>query len=484
MASKDTITILLGVAALVGPAGPVFGQCRLAKLMDGDADTNDLFGKRAVLQRDTLCVGVPGHNEVAPNSGVAYQYVRDGTEWTLSASLFPPDGGGNGSAFARGIALDGDALLCTSTSRARGYIFEWSAESDWVYTTEVMASDYHPEDAFGEEADMEGGTIVISAPWDNNPNGGDAGSVYVFDRDPNGAWEQTQKLIASDGQANAEFGFAIDLNGDVIAVGAWVQWVAGVPYVGKAYLFERDPDSGLWTEAARLLPPDIHSLQDFGCAVTVDDDANVAIVGALADRTAGTATGAAFVYERDAGGTWSWAQTLRPPMAGNSQFFGCAVAVQGDQALIGAYGDDPQATNAGAAYLFIRESDGIWRQHAKFTASDGQSYDRFGESVAMDGSWAVIGAPYDDDSGTDAGSAYIFRVGPDWSGNGVPDLCECPGDIDFSGSIDLADLSALLTRFGASAGTSYEDGDLDGDTDVDLADLSALLEGYGVVCPG
>jgi hypothetical protein len=330
---------------------------------------------------------------------------------------------------------------------------------------------------------MDGDTIVIGAPWDNNVNGGDAGSVYVFDRDPNGAWVQTQKLIASDGQANAEFGFAIDFSRDFIAVGAWVQWVGSIPYVGKAYVFERNPENGFWTETAQLLPPEIHSLQNFGRSIAVDGQTGIAIVGAEGDRTAGTSTGAAYVYEKDGGRTWVWVQTLRPPMPGNSQQFGGAVAVQGDAAVVAAYGDDEQATNAGAAYLFIRESDGVWRQHAKFTASDGQYYDQFGYSVALDGSWAVIGAPYDDDNGTDSGSAYIFRVGPDWSGNGVPDICECPGDIDYDQSIGLSDLSAVLTNFGLAAGQSYESGDIDGDYDVDLADLSALLERYGVACP-
>ncbi|MEP0846783.1 MAG: FG-GAP repeat protein [Phycisphaerae bacterium] len=66
----------------------------------------------------------------------------------------------------------------------------------------------------------------------------------------------------------------------------------------------------------------------------------------------------------------------------------------------------------------------------------------------VDGGWAVMGAPYDDDNGTDSGSAYLFRAGPDYSGNGVPDICECPGDIDGDYDVDLAELSALLERYG------------------------------------
>jgi len=70
----------------------------------------------------------------------------------------------------------------------------------------------------------------------------------------------------------------------------------------------------------------------------------------------------------------------------------------------------------------------------------------------------------------------------DINGNGVPDECECFGDIDIDGDVDLDDLAVLLTNYGTPSGATFEDGDLDGDGDVDLADLAALLSAYGTVC--
>jgi hypothetical protein len=70
----------------------------------------------------------------------------------------------------------------------------------------------------------------------------------------------------------------------------------------------------------------------------------------------------------------------------------------------------------------------------------------------------------------------------DINGNGIPDECECLGDLDGDGSVGLADLSALLTNYGTPSGATYADGDIDGDGDVDLADLSALLTNYGLNC--
>jgi hypothetical protein len=58
----------------------------------------------------------------------------------------------------------------------------------------------------------------------------------------------------------------------------------------------------------------------------------------------------------------------------------------------------------------------------------------------------------------------------------------CPGDLDGSGTVDLVDLSILLTNYGSTTATASQ-GDLDGDQDVDLADLAALLTLYGTSCP-
>ena len=91
--------------------------------------------------------------------------------------------------------------------------------------------------------------------------------------------------------------------------------------------------------------------------------------------------------------------------------FGWSVAVSGDgnSVVIGARYDDDRGSNSGSAYVFTR-SGSSWTQQAKLTASDGAASDNFGWSVAVsgDGSTAVIGAHGDDDRGDGSGSAYIF----------------------------------------------------------------------------
>jgi hypothetical protein len=72
---------------------------------------------------------------------------------------------------------------------------------------------------------------------------------------------------------------------------------------------------------------------------------------------------------------------------------------------------------AGAAYIFVR-SGSTWTQQAKIQASDKEASDYFGQSVSIssDGNTAIVGANYEDTGATNAGAAYIFvRSGSTWT---------------------------------------------------------------------
>src|SRR3990172_6640980 len=95
--------------------------------------------------------------------------------------------------------------------------------------------------------------------------------------------------------------------------------------------------------------------------------------------------------------------------------FGERVSVDGDTALVGAMFDDDSGTDSGSAYVFVR-SGTTWSQQAKLTAGDGAAGDQFGFSVSVHGDTALVTARLDDDKGGDSGSAYVFvRSGTTWS---------------------------------------------------------------------
>ncbi|KAA3641334.1 MAG: hypothetical protein DWP95_06975 [Proteobacteria bacterium] len=99
----------------------------------------------------------------------------------------------------------------------------------------------------------------------------------------------------------------------------------------------------------------------------------------------------------------------------NSDWFGRAVDVDGDFAVIGAPGDDEAGTNAGAAYVFVRQG-GTWVEMEKLTAGlDADNFDEFGYSVAIERDLIAVGARWDDEAGADAGAVYVYEWdGIDW----------------------------------------------------------------------
>jgi hypothetical protein len=98
--------------------------------------------------------------------------------------------------------------------------------------------------------------------------------------------------------------------------------------------------------------------------------------------------------------------------------FGCAVAIDGETAAIGAFAEaGPQGPSVGAAYIFVRVAGSFWALQQKLGPQDPASGDQFGWWIALSGDTVVVGSPYDDISGLDdVGSAYVYtRSGTTWS---------------------------------------------------------------------
>ena len=140
----------------------------------------------------------------------------------------------------------------------------------------------------------------------------------------------------------------------------------------------------------------------FGQAVAVCGD--YIMVGAYRDDDNGERSGSAYVFKRTADG-WKQQNKILAPDGQAGDYFGSAVSMSGDFAIIGADGYDERR---GAAYIFRRNGE-IWQQQAKLTAPDSQPYANFGRAVSIAGDYAVVGA-------WSADSVYIFkRNGQEWT---------------------------------------------------------------------
>ncbi len=141
-------------------------------------------------------------------------------------------------------------------------------------------------------------------------------------------------------------------------------------------------------------------LDDFGRAVAIEGT-NIA-VGAPMHDGIGPDSGAVFLYDTTTGAEYA---QLAPTDSTAGQQFGYSVAMDGGIVAIGAPRDSENGGNAGAVYLF---SSTTGLQLNKLLPLDGESFKLFGWSVAIEGGIVVVGMPFDDDNGLNAGAAYVF----------------------------------------------------------------------------
>ena len=177
-------------------------------------------------------------------------------------------------------------------------------------------------------------------------------------------------------------------------------------------MYVRDAQ-GNWNLEAKLLPSDGAADDKFGFGVSLDGD--TALIGASGHDAQGADAGAAYVFLRT-GTTWTeQAKLLASDGAAGDSFGTEAVSIEGDTAVIGAIYDDDSGGDSGSAYVFVRNGT-VWSEQAKLLASDGAAVDFFGRYVDISGDTALIGAMRDDDLGSSSGSAYVFvRTGTVWS---------------------------------------------------------------------
>ena len=385
-------------------------------------DASDHFGVDLDISGDTLVVGATledaraeGVNQPADDDswdvGAAYVFTRTGTTWSQEAYIKP----GNHqwlAEFGAAVSIDGDTLavgMPMEKSSTRGidttpnfdepaldsgavYVFTRNGTT-WSQQAYIKSSNSDDDDHFGRRVDVEGNTLVVSAPYeDGSATGIDgdladnnafrSGAVYVFTRTGN-TWSEQNYIKASNTEAGDNFGSGLSLSGDTLVVGAWGedsnatgingdQSDNSASYSGAVYIFTRNGTS--WDQQAYIKSSNNNAFDYFGTVLDIDGD--TLVVGAGGEDSATT-------------------------------------GVNGDQT-------DESASYAGAAYLFTR-SGGVWSQQAYIKASNTETEDRFG-FVSLSGDTMVVGVanedsnstgvnstPNDDGTAIDSGAVYVFN---------------------------------------------------------------------------
>ncbi|MBI5100540.1 MAG: chitobiase/beta-hexosaminidase C-terminal domain-containing protein [Nitrospirae bacterium] len=321
--------------------------------------------------------------------------------------------------FGYSVAIHGNTILVGApdtnvdgfSNKGAAYVFQRTLGS-WDASGTLTASEGAADDRYGYSVAVYGDTFVIGAPFDDIGANADQGSVYVYNPLLTGG---VSKITASDGAASDQFGMSAAISGDFIVVGASAANVGANTDQGAAYVFKRNQGGAEnWGLAKKLLASDAAASDQFGIAVALDGD--TIAVGAHLNNVTYADQGAAYVFKRNQGGAENWGQVKRITASDGaaSDNFGISVSVSGDAVVVGAYhADNGAATNQGAAYLFRRNEAGAdnWGLVRKFMDEDGALGDGFGTSVAISGTTVVIGAASDG-----IGSASIFREVYDLTG--------------------------------------------------------------------
>lgn len=164
-----------------------------------------------------------------------------------------------------------------------------------------------------------------------------------------------------------------------------------------------------WQDVAKLVPSLPHTGDRFGISIALDGQ--TLIVGAQTDLTdAGPGSGSVTFLRATEDGDWDEVTNLIASDARPQDWLGASVAIDGEVAVAGAIGDDrPGGSNSGSAYVFLRDGQGQWAEAAKLSASNAAAADQFGLSVAVNGAYVIVGAPYVNVESANNGAVYVFH---------------------------------------------------------------------------
>ncbi|HWA71940.1 MAG TPA: hypothetical protein VG937_06400 [Polyangiaceae bacterium] len=371
---------------------------------DNDGGAGDTFGYAVSISGDTALVGCP-KDAVGANyqQGSAYVYVRSGATWRLQAKLVASDGVAY-QFFGTAVSVSGDTALIGATRAHRPslmahegsvYVFVRSGAT-WTEQLRLSPNDNTPNDDFGTSVALSGETALVGAPQleDAGATPTKPGATYVFAR--SGAkWTEQTRLVASDGAAGDAFGASVSLNGDTALVGA-PQHDFGAQDRGASYVFVRS--GATWAEQGKLIASDGADFDSFGASVALDG--NDALIGADAcanERTDGFCDhqGAAYVFTRS-GSTWSQQAKLSATAGTTGNHFGSSVALGAGTAAVGAFETGPIAdAERGQVFVYVR-SGTSWTTQSMLGGDEignGSLYQpHFGRSVGMSGDTLLVGA--------------------------------------------------------------------------------------------
>lgn len=468
--------VLVGVGVLMVnlAAGKAAAQCALTEigeLTPPSPDPDVWYGYALDVDGDWAIVGAqPGFEVLPAPPGTAHVFRRDdsGTPhnlsddlwiWTQTIAASDPQA----NQFGASVAIDGDyAVISAQTAdswKGAAYVFHRNdhstpddlSDDTWDQMTKLTAFNGHNGDQFGYAVDIRGDWIAVGAPYDDLDGREDKGSIYVFKR-VGTTWSL---------QTNTKVIGITSLLGLSIAVEDYPAVVAGAPGLEETYIFEPDIDDQTdWdVTPVRLTAPDgaIHNF--FGNAVALKD--GVLVIGAFLDDRAcdppdgNCDSGVAYAYRRTGWLSYVYEDTLARTGAAAGEWFGDSVSVSGNRIAVGAHGTNTSELRSGAAYIY-KKSGATWTEEATLAAGNPQYEDFWGWSTRISGLTVVSGS-----WGRESRPVYFHSLG-DRDGDGVFDGCDTCPDVPNGRSLGICVPNGDLTFCNSDEECDTSPGSADG----------------------
>jgi choice-of-anchor B domain-containing protein len=366
--------LMAGAVVLTLPATPL-----LRAADDPGGARMGQFGTAIAMAGDVTFVGEPTGGKT-PGTVHVYRRTPAGS-WREAAKLTAPDGAVN-DGFGAVLATNGSTLLvyATTTDSSRGAVFAYRKQADgsWKAAGRVGAEKPEANSRYGSALALAGNDALLGVARERP-----GGAVHVYRLGANGEWSHAGALVAESSVApnpGDQFGAAVTVNGDLAAVGA-----PGRDGKGAVYLFRRSA-AGAWAPegpplSGRNLPPN----GQFGTSMLIDGNHLY-----VAAPNANSAAGMVVMFERDAqSGNWTEKATLSPFELGANNF-GRSMAKVGNELWIGAplYG-----RAMGTIYRVAMDKDGGWTGMTRFTPEALEGVNLFGFTMAASDNSVAVGMP-------------------------------------------------------------------------------------------
>ncbi|MFZ1730861.1 MAG: T9SS type A sorting domain-containing protein [Bacteroidota bacterium] len=399
------ITLFLCASLRLDAGGHVSGSS------DAALPPHSLFGWAVSVQGEFAAISAPGERDNnLTSAGAVYIYRIHSGNWEFMQRIAPSDPSMM-KLFGASIKIEGHTLIVgapgDNAKTGAVYTYAYSGES-WEAVQKLAPRTPVMFQGFGSNVDAAQGIVLISSVASGR-NDSASGSVAIYNPESI-PWKEEAVLTAPIKDVNDLFGSAAAiLSSDHILISA-PRADGAVEHSGAVYAFRRiDQD---WKLTGSFASPYARTDGLFGCALSASSGR--VLVGAMQEHVTDMNSGSAYIYSQNSDGQWTVESRIVPDTVRNQDYFGTAVSLDGEIAIVGSPKWDINKLrrngDMGRVAVYAR-SDSGWMHTGSVIPEDGNSDDHFGMAIGMSGNELIVGSRLHDNAASNDGSAYFYRLG-------------------------------------------------------------------------